>query len=49
MPESAEPPSDTARPVAALVVGDVSRDLADDWDDAFAWSYGQRYWNIGCG
>lgn len=28
---------------------DVPRALDDDWDDVFAWSYGQRFWNLGCG
>jgi hypothetical protein len=23
--------------------------LGSDWDDAFAWSYGRRVWNVGCG
>jgi hypothetical protein len=22
--------------------------LEHDWDDAFAWSYGRRLWNVGC-
>lgn len=48
MPDPVDQPRDPDA-VAEFVVADVSRELAADWDDAFAWSYGQRYWNIGCG
>jgi hypothetical protein len=30
-------------------LGEVPRTLPDDWDAEFSWSYGQRFWNIGCG
>lgn len=49
MPEPAEPPREAPGPVEEFAVVDVPRELADDWNDVFAWSYGQRFWNIGCG
>ncbi len=24
-------------------------ELDDEWEDAFSWSYGPRFWNVGCG
>jgi hypothetical protein len=24
-------------------------DLDGEWDEAFVWSYGRRFWNVGCG
>jgi hypothetical protein len=32
-----------------VLLGDLARTLADDWDAEFAWSYGRQFWNIGCG
>jgi hypothetical protein len=38
---------EVAPPLVPLT--DEPRTLADDWDVEFSWSYGQRFWNIGCG
>lgn len=35
-----EPVAPEAPPLPAL-------DL--EWEDAFVWSYGPRFWNVGCG
>jgi len=40
-------PSTTSDP--GLEPRDVARELDPDWDDVFAWSYGPRLWNLGCG
>ena len=36
-------------PDSGLEPRDVARALEPDWDDVFAWSYGPRLWNLGCG
>lgn len=41
--------ADPAPTPQGLEVADVARDLDPEWDDVFAWSYGQRLWNVGCG
>jgi len=45
--EHSAPP--TAPADEGLEVVDLPRGLDDEWDETFAWSYGQRFWNVGCG
>ena len=48
-----EPDDRPRTPVTTSETGlesrDVARTLDPDWDDVFAWSYGPRLWNVGCG
>ena len=41
--------SDEAVSLPLPPAADVARTLTDEWDEAFSWSYGQRFWNVGCG
>jgi hypothetical protein len=43
-PNAPRPPS-----ADGVEVVDVPYELSRDWDEAFAWSYGQRFRNVGCG
>lgn len=50
MPEEPKEPTGAAAPATPeFEVVDLPQGLSDDWDDVFAWSYGPRFWNIGCG
>lgn len=46
--EDARSPQPQA-PIEAHQIVEIGRGLPDEWDDVFAWSYGPRFWNIGCG
>jgi hypothetical protein len=48
-PAAERPPVAQAAPGDRLEVVGVTRELGKEWDEAFAGSYGQRFWNIGCG
>jgi hypothetical protein len=41
--------SHDAREPESDVAGSIEDALDAEWNEAFAWGYGRRLWNVGCG